>query len=172
MPVLTSHPWDDYFMTMAYLVSMKSKDPSTRVGAIIVGPDKEIRSTGYNGLPRGVEDKEERYTNKEYKYLAGNHAEENAILNCVLIGVSARGCTLYSPWLPCAKCSKSIIQTGITEVVYDPKFPGNHPEYQDRWKESMEISNEILLEAGVLVRPFNGKIIKIEGLYKGEILEI
>ncbi len=165
--VLHSYDWDNYFMTMAYLVSMKSKDPSTRVGAVIVGPDKEIRSTGYNGLPRGVTDKRERYENKDFKYLAGNHAEENAILNCVLMGVSARGCSLYTPWIPCAKCSKSIIQTGIREVIYDVNFPGNDPEYQDSWKDSMAIAHEILNEAGVLVRDFSGELIRIRGLCKG-----
>ena len=62
-------------MTFAYLVSMKSKDPSTRVGAVIVGKDNEIISTGFNGLPRNVEDKIDRYINKEYKYLSSNTEE-------------------------------------------------------------------------------------------------
>lgn len=153
-------------MTMAYLVSMKSKDTGTRVGAVIVGPDKEIRSTGYNGLPRGIADTEERYVNKEFKYLAGNHAEENAILNCVLMGVSARGCAIYTPWIPCAKCAKAIIQSGISEVIYDVNFPGNDPEFQVPWKRDMEISREILQEANVKIREFNGSLIKIEGLCK------
>lgn len=153
-------------MTMAYLVSMKSKDTGTRVGAVIVGPDKEIRSTGYNGLPRGIADTKERYENKEYKYLAGNHAEENAILNCVLIGVSARGCSLYTPWIPCARCAKAIIQSGISEVIYDVNFPGNDPEFQVPWKRSMEISREIMQEANIVIREFNGPLIKIEGLCK------
>lgn len=153
-------------MTMAYLVSMKSKDTGTRVGAVIVGPDKEIRSTGYNGLPRGIEDTEERYTNKEFKYLAGNHAEENAILNCVLIGVSARSCSIYTPWIPCARCAKAIIQSGISEVVYDVNFPGNDPEFQVPWKLEMEISREILQEANVRIKEFDGPLVKIEVLCK------
>lgn len=164
--LLHSHSWDNYFMTMAYLVSMKSKDPGTRVGAVIVGPDQEIRSTGYNGLPRGIADKKIRYEDKEYKYLAGNHAEENAILNCVLIGVSARDCTIYTPWIPCARCAKAIIQSGIKSVVYDINFPGNDPEFQVNWRRSMEISKEILLEAGIEIREFDGPLIHIEGLCK------
>lgn len=166
MVELQSYDWDTYFMTMAYLVSMKSKDTGTRVGAVIVGPDREIRSTGYNGLPRGVADLPERYEDKEYKHLAGNHAEENAILNCVLMGVSARGCSIYTPWIPCAKCAKSIIQSGINEVIYDINFPGNNPDFQLPWKRSMEISRELLDEARVKVREFDGGLIKIQGLCK------
>jgi dCMP deaminase len=165
--MLHSFPWDEYFMTMAYLVSMKSKDPSTRVGAVIIGPDKEIRSTGYNGLPRTIADKHYRYENREYKLLAVNHAEENAILHCARIGISAKGCTLYSPWIPCSRCAKSIIQAGIIEVIYDKNFPGNQPNNQQDWEQSIEISKELLNEADIKVRGFEGQIIKIEGLFKG-----
>jgi dCMP deaminase len=166
--MLHSFSWDQYFMTMTYLVSMKSKDPSTRVGAVIVGPDKEIRSTGYNGLPRGLADRDYRYKNREYKLLACNHAEENAILHCALNGVSAKGCTLYCPWLPCSRCAKSIIQSGISEVVYDVNFPGNAPGAEQDWKVSMDISREMLYETGVVIREFSDKLIGIEGLYKGK----
>jgi dCMP deaminase len=164
--MLHSFTWDQYFMTMAYLVSMKSKDPSTRVGAVIIGPDKEIRSTGYNGLPRGIADRTYRYEDKNYKYEAVNHAEENAILHCAMNGVSAKGCVLYTQWLPCARCTKSIIQSGIVEVIYDDRFPGNKTEEQMNWKHSIDISKEMINEAGIIVRPFEGKLIKIEGLYK------
>lgn len=166
--MLKTFDWDQYFMTMAYLVSMKSKDPSTRVGAVIVGPDKEIRATGYNGLPRGVADRNYRYEDREYKLLAVNHSEENAILHCALNGVSAKDCTVYTPWIPCSRCTKSIIQCGLKEVVYDINFPGNQEGLEGDWKRSMEISREMLSEAGVVVRGFSGKLIAIEGLYKGQ----
>ncbi|MFQ3307285.1 MAG: dCMP deaminase [Candidatus Midichloriaceae bacterium] len=167
--MLKTYSWDEYFMTMAYLVSMKSKDPSTRVGAVIVGEDNEIRSTGFNGFPRGVEDKLNRYLDKEYKYLSSNHAEENAILHCARVGVSIKNCSIYTPWIPCSRCAKSIIQVGIKEVIYDSSFPGNIEENQAKvWKDSIEISKEILLESGVSMREYKGKIIKIKGLYKGE----
>ncbi len=170
--MLHSYSWDQYFMTMAYLVSMKSKDPSTRVGAVIIGPDKEIRATGYNGLPRGVADRNYRYENKEYKYEAVNHAEENAILHCAMNGVSAKGCTLYCQWLPCARCTKSIIQSGIKEVIYHEGFPGNDPAEMKNWEKSIAISTELLNETGVVVRAFTGDLIKIEGLYKEQAFGI
>lgn len=164
--MLHSYSWDQYFMTMAYLVSMKSKDPSTRVGSVIIGPDNEIRATGYNGLPRGVDDRAYRYANKEYKYEAVNHAEENAILHCAMNGVSAKGCILYCQWIPCARCTKSIIQSGIREVVYHQDFPGNEPKEMKNWEKSIAISTELLNETGVKMRAFSGALIQIEGLYK------
>lgn len=170
--MIRSFSWDQYFMTLAYLVSMKSKDPSTRVGAVIVGPDHEIRATGYNGLPRGVADRNYRYEDREYKLLAINHAEENAILHCALNGISAKGCTLYSPWLPCSRCTKTIIQSGISEIVYDENFPGNRDGSKRDWERSLQISHEMLVEAGVHVRPFNDKTIRIAGLYGGQKFEL
>ncbi len=161
---MNRYSWDQYFMTMAYLVSMKSKDPSSRVGAVIVGPDREIRATGYNGLPRGVEDKAERYNDRDYKYLAVNHAEENAILHCVLTGVSARNCTIYTPWLPCSRCTKSIIQSGIKKVIYDGNFPGNTAGNHLAWEKSIQVSRELLQEAGVEVIEYRAPLIRIQGL--------
>ncbi len=164
--IVSSYSWDQYFMTMAYLVAMRSKDPSSKIGAVIVGEDFEVRATGYNGFPRAIEDKCHRYENKEYKYLAINHAEENAILQCARIGVASKNCTLYVPWIPCAGCSKLIIQAGIIKVVYDSNFPGNCPSLQANWQNSINISLEMLNESGVKVCSFSNKLIKLEGLYK------
>jgi dCMP deaminase len=166
----TYDEWDRYFITMAYLVSMKSKDPSTKVGAIIAGPDKEIRATGYNGFPRGVLDLPERYENKEYKYLAINHAEENAILHCARIGVSAFGCIIYTPWFPCSYCTKAIIQSGISKVVYHKEFPGN--KNNEKWSKSIDIAKSMLKEASIEIRCFSGMILEINPIYNGEIFKI
>ncbi len=163
---ISDHSWDQYFMTMSYLVSMKSKDPSTRVGAVIVGPDKEIRATGYNGLPRGVEDRVTRYDNRSYKYLAANHAEENAILHCARIGIAIKGCSIYVPWLPCSYCAKSIIQVGIIEVIYHSQFPGNTLENQHNWEEMIQISLEMMKEAKINIRAYNGNVLQISALYR------
>lgn len=171
--LLQRNDWDSYFMTMAYLVSMKSKDPSTRVGSVIVGHDNEIIATGYNGLPRGILDLRERYYNKEFKHLTINHAEENAILHCARIGVSAKGCKIYVPWVPCSRCTKSIIQAGLIEVIYDANFPGNIVKKQsDEWKNSVEISRIMLEESKIKLRAFKGNLIKIEGLYQGEKIKL
>ena len=163
------YSWDQYFMTIAYLIGMKSKDPSTRVGAVIVTASNEIISTGYNGLPRNINDKLVRYTDKSYKYLSLNHAEENAILHCAKNGILVKGCSMFTPWIPCARCAKAIIQVGITRIIYDTNFPGNNIKNQhNSWLQSINISLELLAEANIRIKKFTGKLISITGLYQGK----
>ena len=112
--------WDEYFMGIAMLSALRSKDPSTQVGACIVNEDKRIMSMGYNGMPRCCSDDEypwEREGNPlDSKYLYVCHAEFNAILNCERGNV--RGCTCYVTLFPCNECAKAIIQSGVKEVYY------------------------------------------------------
>ena len=112
--------WDEYFMGVALLASMRSKDPSTQVGACIVGPDNIILSTGYNGFPRGCSDDEFPWAREgaetETKYPFVVHAELNAILNAN--GRDLRGSKLYVALFPCNECAKAIIQSGVREVYY------------------------------------------------------
>ena len=82
--------WDKRFLKLAKHISEWSKDPSTKVGCVVVGPDRELRSTGFNGLPRGIEDNEERLNNREIKYPLICHAEENAIMHAARIGISLK----------------------------------------------------------------------------------
>lgn len=111
--------WDDYFMGIAILSSMRSKDPSTQVGACIVNEEKRIVGVGYNGFPKGCDDKkfpwerEGEFLETKYPYVC--HAELNAILNSIK---SLKNCTLYVALFPCNECSKAIIQSGIKEIVY------------------------------------------------------
>jgi dCMP deaminase len=106
--------WDRRFMELALHVAQWSKDPSTKVGAVIVRPDRRIVSIGYNGFPSGVCDHEERYAERAVKYKFVSHAERNALDN---VSQDVKGCTLYSTLQPCPECAKSIIQKGIAEVV-------------------------------------------------------
>ena len=112
---------DDYFMGIAKLTALRSKDPGTRVGACIVDPNKIIISTGYNGFPRGIPDAEYNWSREDLglgtKYDFVVHAELNAILNSG--ARSLEGATLYTSLLPCSECAKAIIQTGIKTVVYE-----------------------------------------------------
>ena len=112
--------WDEYFMGIATLSAMRSKDPSTQVGACIVNEDKRILSMGYNGMPRQCSDDEYPWDKNDSaldsKYLYVCHAEFNAILNCA-VG-SVKGCTVYTTLFPCNECAKAIIQSGMKEVVY------------------------------------------------------
>ena len=141
--------WDSYFLTIAQAVALKSKDTSTKVGAIVVGPDKEIRSTGYNGFPRRVKDLPERQDSKcKLFYVA--HAEANCVYQAARVGVSLMGCSLYlsTSSVPCAECTKAIIQAGIVRVVGpDKEFPGKSAI----WQESIQRAVEMLEEAGVSI---------------------
>lgn len=142
--------WDAYFLGVVDAVAAKSKDPSSKVGAVVVRPDKTIAATGWNGFPRGVDDKPERYADRPTKYRMVCHAEANAI-------VSARepltGCTIYLPWAPCCDCAKLIIQAGITEVVHRPTAP----ELVARWGESFEAAQTMFRESGVTLREVDDK---------------
>ena len=144
-----SSVWDDRFMGLAHQIARWSKEKGRRVGAVIVGPDKEIRSTGFNGLPRGVRDDVEARHCRETgaKYLWSSHAERNAIYNAARIGVSLKGCVMYVPWFPCVECAKAIIQSGIIEVVaYEPDFS------EPKWGVEFQVVQEMFGEADLKVR--------------------
>ena len=117
--------WDEYFMGIAMLAAMRSKDPSTQVGACIVSQDNIIISTGYNGMPKGCSDDEFPWdrTGEETKYPYVVHAELNAILNAN--GRDLRGSRIYVALFPCNECAKAIIQSGVKEVLYlSDKYDG------------------------------------------------
>ena len=113
--------WDEYFMGVAMLSGMRSKDPNTQVGCCIVSQDNKILSMGYKGLPIGCSDDDLPWEREgdplETKYLFTAHSELNAILNYG--GGSLRGAKLYVSLFPCNECAKAIIQSGIKEVIYD-----------------------------------------------------
>ena len=148
--------WDEYFMGIAVLSSMRSKDPSTQVGACIVNQEKRILSMGYNGMPACCSDdefpwgREESALNSKYLYVC--HAELNAILNCDRGNV--RGCTVYTTLFPCNECAKAIIQSGIKEVVYMAD------KYADT--DSVLASKRMFDTAGVKYRAYNMNDKKIE----------
>lgn len=115
-------PWDEYFMAIAKLTSLRSKDPSTQVGACIVGDDNRILSIGYNGAPIGIDDDyfpwERTGENLHTKYMYVCHAEMNAILNYRGSRKDFEGATVYVDLFPCNECAKLIIQAGIKKIVY------------------------------------------------------
>jgi dCMP deaminase len=145
--------WDEKFLKLAFEITQWSKDRSTKVGSVIVGPNHEIRATGYNGMPRGINDDVDARHERPAKYAWTEHSERNAIYNAARIGVSLEGSTLYiasTPSIPpCADCARAIIQSGIKRIVSSTgdTDPSTWP---DRWKESMTISMELFKEAGVV----------------------
>ena len=152
--------WDEYFMGVAKLSSYRSKDPSTQVGACIVGNDNRILSIGYNGTPNGFEDVNFPWDREgeplETKYLYVCHAEMNAILNYRGSRKDLENAKLYVALFPCNECAKIIIQSGIKEVIY----------LCDKYAktDSVIASKKLFDTCGVKYRQFNksGKEIKIE----------
>ena len=141
--------WDEYFMGVAKLAALRSKDPNTQVGACIVDSNNVILSTGYNGFPIGCSDdvfpwarSASREEDTKYPYVV--HAELNAILNAG--GKDLRGSRIYVALFPCNECAKSIIQSGISEVVY----------LSDKYRDTpMTMASRRMLEmAGVKLRQF------------------
>lgn len=140
--------WDEYFMGVAILSGMRSKDPNTQVGACIVSEDNKILSMGYNGFPRGCSDDEFPWSREgeplDNKYFYTTHSELNAILN--YRGGSLEGSKLYVSLFPCNECAKAIIQSGIRTVIYDSnKYDGT---------PSVIASKRMLQAAGVACRAY------------------
>src|SRR6056300_1889883 len=109
--------WVEYFQNLAHQIKLKSKDERTQIGAVIVGKDKEIVSTGYNSFPRGIDDNKPLRQERPEKYYWFEHAERNAIYNAARIGVSTKGCTMYlSCGIPCSDCARGIINAGIVRI--------------------------------------------------------
>ncbi len=134
------------FIEIAKQVAAMSKDPRTKVGALIFGPSMEIRATGWNGFPRGVADSPARLNDRQTKYAFVVHAEANAIANAARSGVSTDGCSMLVTALhPCGDCAKLVIQAGIKKV-YAPL-----PETDGRWATSFEFACTMFTEAGVEV---------------------
>ena len=149
--------WDEYFMGVAMLSGMRSKDPNTQVGACIVSKDNKILSMGYNGLPRGCSDDEFPWCREgdplDNKYIYTAHSELNAILN--YRGGSLENAKIYVTLFPCNECAKAIIQSGIKAVIYR----------DDLYKDTKEVkaSKRMLKTAGVDI---------IEYQSTGRVLEI
>ena len=113
--------WDQYYLDICKVVAARSKDPNTQVGCVIVGPAHEIRTTGYNSLPRGIDDTIPERLERPTKYLWIEHAERNAICNAARCGTPLEGCTIYIELMPCMDCARAIVQAGIKEVVVSGK---------------------------------------------------
>lgn len=148
--------WDQYFMSVAHLSALRSKDPNTQVGACIVNEDNIIVGMGYNGLPKGCSDDEFPWGNigetLDTKYAFVVHAELNAILNS---HISLKNCTIYVSLFPCNECAKAIIQSGITKIIYeDDKYAHT---------DAVKASKRMLKAADVTIQQLDKRLsVKVE----------
>ncbi len=155
--------WDEYFMGLAHLSALRSKDPNTQVGAAIVDENHRVVSVGYNGFPKGCSDDEFPWSREggvlSSKYAFVVHAELNAILNSPR---SVSGCTIYVSLFPCNECAKAIIQSGIKKIVYE----------SDKYAhtETTQASKKMLEAAGVeLVQLENTIKLSVEKIKNTEL---
>jgi len=141
-----SNKWDKRFLDLAEHIAAWSKDPSKKIGAVAVGAQGQILSQGYNGFPRGINDLDFRYEDREEKYKLVVHAEMNVIYNASYNGVSLNDSTLYVYGLPvCHDCAKGIIQVGIKNVMMSRKVL----PIDKRWEESWITTQKLFKESGI-----------------------
>jgi dCMP deaminase len=141
--------WTEYFLNIAEQVKLKSKDQSTQIGAVIVGQDNEVLSTGYNSFPRGMDDSIQERQERPEKYFWFEHAERNAIYNAARIGVSLKNSTIYlTSGLPCMDCARGIVNSGV-KVVWCKRVCTT--KNKEKWEESQSKSMQLLNECGVQV---------------------
>jgi dCMP deaminase len=153
-PAASLPSWDETFIETAKVWSKRSKDPNTKIGACIAGPDNEVVSTGYNSFPRGINDNVPERKKRPEKYRWYEHSERNAIYQAARIGISLKGCRIYlSCWVPCTDCARAIIQVGIKEVILGQKV---EDASRTKWIEEAKRSTIMFEEAGVKVRVYEG----------------
>jgi dCMP deaminase len=141
--------WTEYFLKIAEQIKLKSKDESTQIGAVIVGKDNEILSTGYNSFPRGLDDSKKERQERPEKYFWIEHAERNAVYNAARIGVSLKNSTIYlTSGVPCMDCARAIVNVGI-QVVWCKKECTT--KNKEKWEESQEKSIKLFNECNVMV---------------------
>jgi len=158
-PATFAKHWDNRFMGLAREVASWSKDRSRKVGCVIMGPNREIRATGYNGFPRGVADDVEARHQRPAKYRWTEHSERNAIYNAARSGVSTEGCRIYLMWYPCMDCARAIVQAGIVEVIaVEPDW--NDPTFADDFRDV----KQLFIEAGIASRFVVGEAPKQKAL--------
>jgi dCMP deaminase len=142
--------WDEYFRKIAHTVKLKSKDKYTQIGAVIVGKNNEIVSTGYNSFPRGINDDVESRQERPEKYFWFSHAEINSIISAARIGVSTVDCSMYlTCGIPCTDCARGIINAGIRRIICEPNNEAT--EFKTRWYEHSVRSLIMFGETGVRV---------------------
>jgi dCMP deaminase len=145
-----SETWDRRFLEVATIIGGWSKDRSAKTGCVVVGPDKLIRSTGFNGFVRGVDDNVVERHDRPAKYSWTEHAERNAIYNAARVGVSLAGCTCYVNWFPCIDCARAIVQAGIIRLV------GLEPDHNDpKWGADFRFAIDMFAEVNLEIKLFD-----------------
>jgi len=144
----------EWFFEFAKVAALKSKDRSTKVGCVIVGPDDEIRSVGYNGFVRRANDTIPEWHERPLKYDVTAHAEENAVSNAARIGVSLKDCVAYSTLPPCTCCTRMFVQSGVKTIRF--LVPLENKSWDERWGDNFRIALTIMRSGKVVYNGYSG----------------
>ena len=164
--------WDELFILQAAVIAQKSKDPSTKVGCVIVGDGNAVLSMGFNGFPRGIDENDKSRWERPEKYQWIEHAERNAIYNAARHGINLNGSRLYLNWDPkgiCSDCARALVQVGVKEIIGPKKpFPGKGAGEH----YSIDHSEIMFKEIGIGIRtiPLDQLGILVDGIIESEEL--
>ena len=168
--------WDKYFMSVAYFAALRSKDESTKFGAVIVTQDNSVISTGYNSFPRGLDDNVSERQERPLKYKYFCHAERGSIYNASRIGVSTNRCKMYTQGVPCTDCAIAIIQCGITDLYVHKQWEEKADELFGGWEDRLVDSMKMFSECGVTLHYFDGDVSedhsKIQTCIRGQWFDV
>jgi dCMP deaminase len=155
-------------MRQVYLNAEYSKDPRTKIGAVLTLDDKII-STGFNGFPRKVKDLKSRYETRETKYKFICHAEANSVFCAARLGRATYGTHLYTQGIPCQECCKALIQAGVSKFIVHKQWP--NLTYSEKWNDAVAISETMMFEAGIELEIFD-KVLGIKGYLDGKEIDV
>jgi len=148
--------WHAYYLGVCRSLALRSKDPATQIGCVIVGPAHEIRSTGYNSFPRGIRDSIPERLERPEKYLWIEHAERNAIYNAARAGTPLQDCTIYVEVTPCMDCARAIVQAGIARVIVDADRMQQYSS--KRYDEEFRKVKVLFKEARIKMEVISGQV--------------
>jgi len=165
--------WDELFMLDIYRIAEKSKDPRSKLGAVLVDWESKFPfSRGYNDFPRKVKDRIPERWERPEKYFWVAHAEANSILNCAREGIKTKGSVMFTQGVPCDRCSVDVIQAGIVEVVVHKQWQVYEKKFNwEKWNEASIRSEAMLNEAGVKIRVFDG-VLGVKGFLDGKVINL
>lgn len=141
--------WKYHFLTVARLASEPSKDRSTKCGCVLVGMRRNVLSSGYNGMPRGMDDTVESRHERPAKYMFMEHSERNAVYNAAYEGVRLANSVAFVTGPPCVDCTRSMIQSGVVAVIIPEFHNFREQETSERWRESCTVALDMMTECGI-----------------------
>jgi len=166
--IIPSHDPRLSFMRQVYLHAADSKDPNTKIGAVLTADDRAI-ATGFNGFARKVKDYRHRYADRATKHKFVCHAEANAVATAARLGRATLGSTLYTQGIPCHECCKMLIQAGVKKIVIHGRWPNLF--HDEKWRESVELSKTMMGEANIELEELADEL-GVAGTLNGQTIHV